>query len=439
MATKMNYGTMSLPASRPSLKSRLSTRTMQVPVLKTIITRQRKPTVSKTKSFVYTMMNPRSTEWQAVAFKYFISTVIILDLVGFIMSTDSDLNGAISTEVYVVWEAVDSWIFLTEYILRLIAVTESVKYGSMGPIKGRFKYAITTPALIDLVATLPYFLEQFSGYDLPTLTYLRSFRLLRILKTQGFIEAIKSVCRVFRYNSEILYVAVWIGMGLVLFTAVLMYYLRPRDEDNPQFKSLPATLYLATMMLTGQGGPDGSLPWYTSCVVVLTGVFSIGMFAIPASMLTWGFEGEAERLAKLRWKRASGNLSKETKQNEDDINDDWSYSSADYSTDQEYLNVIAGGIGDDDSDDEETKALKAFHLADIDHSGNLSIGEYLKLSRDMSLTTGKKKNENDRNGQQKISKRLQDLENKVEENSKKLDRICEILEGIKFSQQFNRG
>lgn len=180
-----------------------------------------------------------------------------------------------------------------------------------------------------------------------------------------------------------------------------MYYLRPRDEDNPQFKSLPATLYLATMMLTGQGGPDGSLPWYTSCVVVLTGVFSIGMFAIPASMLTWGFEGEAERLAKLRWKRASGNLSKETKQNEDDINDDWSYSSADYSTDQEYLNVIAGGIGDDDSDDEETKALKAFHLADIDHSGNLSIGEYLKLSRDMSLTTGIKKNENDRNGQQK--------------------------------------
>eukprot|EP00532_Pseudo-nitzschia_australis_P000014 CAMPEP_0168203360 /NCGR_PEP_ID=MMETSP0139_2-20121125/24806_1 /TAXON_ID=44445 /ORGANISM="Pseudo-nitzschia australis, Strain 10249 10 AB" /LENGTH=81 /DNA_ID=CAMNT_0008129193 /DNA_START=222 /DNA_END=467 /DNA_ORIENTATION=- len=76
------------------------------------------------------MMNPRSTEWQAVAFKYFISTVIILDLVGFIMSTDSDLNGAISTEVYVVWEAVDSWIFLTEYILRLIADGKIRKHGA---------------------------------------------------------------------------------------------------------------------------------------------------------------------------------------------------------------------------------------------------------------------------------------------------------------------
>ena len=51
-------------------------------------------------------------------------------------------------------------------------------------------------------------------------------------------------------------------------------------------------------MLTGQGGPDGDLPWYTKAVVILTGLFSIGMFAIPASMLTWGFEAEAERCAK---------------------------------------------------------------------------------------------------------------------------------------------
>jgi hypothetical protein len=62
-------------------------------------------------------------------------------------------------------------------------------------------------------------------------------------------------------------------------------------------------MYLSTMMLTGQGGPDGDLPWYTSGVVLLTGVFSIGMFAIPASMLTWGFEAEAERYAKRAYLR----------------------------------------------------------------------------------------------------------------------------------------
>ena len=37
---------------------------------------------------------------------------------------------------------------------------------------------------------------------------------------------------------------------------------------------------------------------YTQAVVALTACFSIAFFAIPASMLTWGFEAEAERLFK---------------------------------------------------------------------------------------------------------------------------------------------
>mmetsp|Transcript_8923 Transcript_8923/g.22055 ORF Transcript_8923/g.22055 Transcript_8923/m.22055 type:complete len:338 (-) Transcript_8923:5567-6580(-) len=302
-------------------------------VLKTVVARRRWSKVEngdvafqpRRKSFFYSMLSPRSIEFQAVAFKWFITAVICADLFGFIMSTDTDLNEG-HLELFSRWEAVTSWIFLAEYVLRLVVVTDSVKYGSMGPIKGRLAYMRTSPALLDALATFPYFLENFTGYDLPTLTYLRSFRLLRILKTQGFSEAIRSVNRVFRYNSEILVCGIWIGMGFVLITAVMMYYLRPREEDHPQFKSLPATLFLATMMLTGQGGPDGGLPWYTSSVVIVTGVFSIGMFAIPASMLTWGFEGEAERLAKLKLRKKLATQNAETSINETEENDEWSYS-----------------------------------------------------------------------------------------------------------------
>ena len=223
------------------------------PVLKTFVSRRRvaTPTERRQKSFVYSMFSPRSVEWQAVTFKWFITLVIILDLCAFIFSTDEDLSEQY-TERLAAWEAVTSWIFLTEYLLRLIVVTESMKYKNKGPIRGRLEYLGTTPALIDLAATFPYFLERFTGLDLPTLTYLRSFRLLRILKTNGFSQAVSSVWRVFRYNSEILFVGLWIGLAFVLITALLMYYLRPRDQDHAQFKSLPATLFLATMMLTGQ-------------------------------------------------------------------------------------------------------------------------------------------------------------------------------------------
>ena len=72
--------------------------------------------------------------------------------------------------------------------------------------------------------------------------------------------------------------------GTVSFCARLCVTL---DESRltarcfSEFESLLATMYLATLMLTGQGGPEGHLPWYTKGVVLLTGAFSIGLFAIP--------------------------------------------------------------------------------------------------------------------------------------------------------------
>lgn len=275
----------------------------------------------KPKSFIYTLLNPRSYSWQAVMFKWFITFIIVSvsatscisrylsnwkyvpvfflkfcawtflilsllqDLICFVISTEPQLSDHYR-RFFQTWEGVTSTIFLIEYITRVLVVTEAVKYGEKGWFWGRLSYIFTPSALIDFAATLPFFLELSTGWDLPTLTYIRSFRLLRILKTSGYTEATNAVYRVIYYNRQILYVALLICIGLVLITAVLMYYLRPQGEEySKDFESLAATMYLSTLMLTGQGGPDGDLPWYTKSVVLMTGVFSIGMFAIPASMV----------------------------------------------------------------------------------------------------------------------------------------------------------
>jgi hypothetical protein len=192
------------------------------------------------KSFVYIMLNPRSSALQAVVFKWFIAFVIIADLVIFAISTEPDLDDATTIHFHT-WEGITSSIFLVEFFARLITVTESKKYGDLGPIRGRLKYCTTYSAVIDIFATFPFFVELVSGWDLPTLTYLRSFRIIRILKTSGFAAATNAVYRVIYYNREILYVAMLICVGLVIFTAVLMYYLRPQDDEYSQGKSGVAT------------------------------------------------------------------------------------------------------------------------------------------------------------------------------------------------------
>jgi len=140
------------------------------------------------------------------------------------------------------------------------------------------------------------------GGKLPRTSFLRVLRLSRLLRTERYARAVEITHRILWFNREILTAALVICTVLVLFTSALLYYLPPLNSAD--FESLPATTYLAILLLTGQGlGVDTPLPWETKLVIVITSIFSVAMFAIPASMITWGFEAEAARLAKRQARR----------------------------------------------------------------------------------------------------------------------------------------
>ena len=385
-------------------------------------------------SWFYDMLNPRSNKLHARIFKHLIASVILFDLTLYVLSTDPKyMKGVERHEFFALTEAITSSIFMVEYLLRLVTCVESRRFKKYGQVVGRLRYLVTMPALIDAAATFPFFIELMFGVDLPTLTFLRAFRLLRILKTNAFSKALSAVYRVIYYNREILWVAFILCIFLVLVTAFLMYYLRPREptEDSADFSSIGATLYLSTLMLTGQGGPDGDLPWYTKGVVLLTGVFSIGMFAIPASMLTWGFEAEAERLAaraiqKAREKRkkageAGEYYSSTTSSSSSAYSGGWHSSSSLDTSDEEYARVIAGG------EEEEDKLMAMFEDADADHSGGLGRSEFFRIMGEVIH----KQSSGVGSGGGEVSKgmveRVQNLEKKVEMVNRKLDKVLEIL------------
>lgn len=207
---------------------------------------------------------------------------------------------------------------------------------------------------------------------MPTLTYLRIFRLFRITRTSSYSKAMDAVVRVFYFNQEIMIVAGLLGLYLVLFTSIAMYYLRPRGddvkmvEDAADFESIGSTMVLSLLMLTGQGGPSGELPWYTQIVVLMTGMFSVAMFAIPASMLTWGFEAEAQRLGVKARKKMMA------RQRGEEYNDYTSSSSSDNdsvegygdisTSDEEYMNIIGGEESEEDGDGVDNSLLKSLEV-----------------------------------------------------------------------------
>jgi hypothetical protein len=223
-------------------------------------------------------------------------------------------------------------------------------------------------------------------------------------------------------------------------------------------------MYLSTLMLTGQGGPEGELPWYTKGVVLLTGLFSIGMFAIPASMLTWGFEAEAHRLAKRSYQLTR--ISSQQQQQQDtsagqyhDSSDSWSSADDDYSTDEEYVKIISGEGENEEEDDDNGKAImdeatKAaiakFLEVDEDGSGSISLEEFLNYVRESTMIVSQERTgggvvpRHDLRTKVKVAstsaqadagsdtkelqKRIIALEAKLDNVLVKVDRLCHLLE-----------
>lgn len=230
-SSRMRHSFDGVGSSRPSTASRGS------PVLEMMFSQQprsfsdsftNESSRRKVKSTLYTILNPRSQQWMAERFRMFITFVILVDFVFFCISTEPEYKDE-GREIFKRVEGIASSIFLWEYIGRLCTITEQKRYEDMGPVWGRLRFMATIPSIVDLLATAPFFLELITGWDLPTLTFLRTFRLFRILKTNGFVRATDALWRVLYYNRQIMYMSVFIGLFIVLCTSILMYYLRPRN------------------------------------------------------------------------------------------------------------------------------------------------------------------------------------------------------------------
>mmetsp|Transcript_37135 Transcript_37135/g.148157 ORF Transcript_37135/g.148157 Transcript_37135/m.148157 type:complete len:398 (+) Transcript_37135:458-1651(+) len=285
------------------------------------------------------------------------SALILLNMFVFVISTDDSINDQYSGLFYIV-EGVTSVLFLIDYVCRVIVITEHKHFSD--PVWGRINYLLTPIAVVDAISTFPFFLEIIFSTNLPLTTPLRLFRLTRILKTETVSDAISSAWRVIVFNKDILVVALILCLILTLITSTLLYYFQPKHKGHQEFESIPATIFLSVLMLTGQGGPDGDLPWYTKMIVMMTAIFSVAMFAIPASMLTWGFEAEAERLAKRshEMKKKEAKISQgllppeEVSSDSDDDFGRWFFKGEPTSDEDEwdeYANVILGSS--DESED----------------------------------------------------------------------------------------
>jgi hypothetical protein len=147
-------------------------------------------------------------------------------------------------------------------------------------------------------------------------------------------------------------------------------------------------------------------------------------------MLTWGFEAEAARMAKATRQRSLKQLQRESGELPMSSSSSSSFDSDEddgYSTDEEYLNIIAGEETTETTETPFMKQLReAFLKADADADGSLTLQEFMQTAIPATVATGGGLTQLVESN--RMSDRMVALEAKVEANSQKLDRVLELLQ-----------
>ena len=226
--------------------------------------------------------------------QWFIIALIVLNVAAFILATVPWLEERYNT--FFLWfERFSVAVFTVEYLLRVWACTEDERFSGR-PVLGRLRFMVTPAAIIDLLAILPFYLPRATGaLDGRALRALRLFRLLRLLKLGRFSQSIVVFSNVMKNKRDQILIAGIVVAVLLVLASSLMYVAEHRVQPEA-FSSIPAAMWWGAVTLTTVG--YGDVTPVTTAGRVLGGVIAvlgIGLFALPAGILSSGFEEALEQ------------------------------------------------------------------------------------------------------------------------------------------------
>lgn len=168
-----------------------------------------------------------------------------------------------------------SVLFLIEYILRIYSFEK------------RWKYILSFFGIIDFLSILPALILLFyaNANSLLLLRALRLLRIFRILKLTRFMSQGQLIIRALKASKEKILVFIFFILLLVLLFGSLIYLIE--GEINPEFDSIPRSIYWAIVTITTVGygdiSPMTSIGQFLASIIMLSGY---AILAVPTGIVT---------------------------------------------------------------------------------------------------------------------------------------------------------
>lgn len=173
-------------------------------------------------------------------------------------------------------------VFLVEYLCRLWVCVEQPRFAR--PLIGRLRYALQPLALLDLIVLLTFLAPQ----DFRFLRIFRITRLLRVMHMNAFSRSMQAIVDAVVRRRHLLIASVVFMLTAVYCTSALIYLVEHAAQPE-KFSSIPETAWWAVVTLTTIGyGDIAPITTLGKALTSLIVLFGIGVFALPAAILTAG-------------------------------------------------------------------------------------------------------------------------------------------------------
>ncbi len=255
----------------------------------------------KAKAKVHGLLHPEivgDKHWDKII-NIFIVVLIVLNVIAVMLETVKPIHNRYKDFFYY-FDWISVAIFTVEYVLRVWSSNHEEKY--KGRFKGRLKYMLSLPALIDFIAIFPSYLHAFIRLDLRVFRMLRLLRFFRLFRLTAYTQSAHMIKNVFRKRANELVLSFILAIFLIIISSCVIYFAEHRypSEAESKFTSIPETIYWAVVSLTTTGYGD-MVPLTDTgkalaSVIMLTG---IAFFALPAGIITAGFIEEF-RLTRVK-------------------------------------------------------------------------------------------------------------------------------------------
>jgi voltage-gated potassium channel Kch len=245
----------------------------------------------------------------------FIVLWVSLSVLAVVLETVDSVYYNLAVE-FMVLDSIAVLIFCFEFSMRLYSCVEEPQFKHW--FGGRFRYLSQPTSIIDFLAIVPFFLEVLL-HHLLDLRFLRTFRLLRLFKLMRYSGAASTLVNVMRRELPVIGAALFTMMLLVVLTASLGY-LFEHEAQPDKFENIPTTIYWAVITLASVGYGDISpVTTMGRLMTVVMAILGLGIFAVPASILSSGYMQELasqrqELMNRLHDMLSDGVLSDEEKE-----------------------------------------------------------------------------------------------------------------------------